>query len=66
MRRGRNYKKVLVTLDEECLALLSSKKLSWDGFNQSAYIRKALKSYSQRTPKVTQESSYQESEVVFD
>lgn len=67
-RRGINYKKVLVTLDEECLALLETKKLHWDGFNQSAYIRRCIKMQerSAQKPVITQESSFEEKTLIYD
>jgi hypothetical protein len=55
MRRGRNYKKVLITLDEDCIALIE-KYRGW-GTNGSAHVRRCILSYERgRRPVVSQES----------
>lgn len=61
-RRGINMKKVLITLDEDCLALLE-KYRSW-GTNGSAHVRRCIKAYEGRrlaAPKPVEEET-----VVYD
>jgi hypothetical protein len=69
MKRGINYKRINVTLDSDSLLLLEKYK-KW-GTPMSVHIRRALRDYEFRkakgqTTSTGQESTFEESTVVYD